>query len=75
MVRFMLIVFILNQIEDIIDFDEIIYLERGQNLFEIYVQKVRNFFDNIVFCRYFLYLKLVEYYFVNIQFFIDFIIL
>lgn len=75
MVRFMLIVFILNQIEDIIDFDEIIYLERGQNLFEIYVQKVRNFLDNIVLCRYIFYLKLIEYYFVNIQFFIDFIIL
>lgn len=75
MVRFMLIVFILNQIEDIIDFDEIIYLERGQNLFEIYVQKVRNFLDNIVLCRYFFNLKLIEYYFVSIQFFIDFIIL
>lgn len=31
------------QIEDTIDFDETIHLERGQNLFEIHVQKASNF--------------------------------
>lgn len=46
MARFMLTVFISNQIEDTIDFDETIHLERGQNLFEIHVQKARNFLDN-----------------------------
>lgn len=53
MARFMLIVFISNQIEDTIDFDETIHLERGQNLFEIHVQKARNFLDNTALCRHF----------------------
>lgn len=66
MARFMLIVFISNQIEDTIDFDETIHLERGQNLFEIHVQKARNFLDNTALCRHFFYLKSIEYYFVNI---------
>lgn len=66
MARFMLIVFISNQIEDTIDFDETIHLERGQNLFEIHVQKARNFLDNTPLCRHFFYLKSIEYYFVNI---------
>lgn len=66
MARFMLIVFISNQIEDTIDFDETIHLERGQNLFEIHVQKARNFLDNTALCRHFFYLKSIEYYFVSI---------
>lgn len=56
MARFMLIVFISNQIEDTIDFDETIHLERGQNLFEIHVQKARNFLDNTALCWHFFFI-------------------
>lgn len=80
MVRFMLIVFISNQIEDTIDFDETIHLERGQNLFEIHVQKARNFLDSTAPCTHFLSevnwnLNVDAYYFVNIWSFIGPIIL
>lgn len=34
------IFFVFTQIEETIDFDETIHLERGQNLFEIHIQKV-----------------------------------
>lgn len=80
MVRFMLIVFISNQIEDTIDFDETIHLERGQNLFEIHVQKARKFSDNTAPCTHFLSEVNWKsngdaYYFVNIWSFIGPIIL